>query len=77
MRQPITHELKIAPEPFEAVVTDKKRFEIRRNDRDFQVDDWLRLLEFSNGEYTGNTAGQRIRYITDFEQKDGFVVLGI
>ncbi|MEG0259568.1 MAG: DUF3850 domain-containing protein [Lysinibacillus sp.] len=34
-----THDLKILPEYLEAVVSGKKTFEIRKNDRDFQVGD--------------------------------------
>ena len=40
------HELKTWPQYFAAVRSGKKRFEIRRNDREFAVGDVLVLREF-------------------------------
>jgi len=71
------HELKIKPEYFAAVVTGEKTFEIRNNsDRNFQVGDTLVLKSF-DGEFNGNFVERTISYITDFEQKPGYVVLGM
>lgn len=41
-----THRLKCWPEFFEAILTGKKRFEARKNDRDFRVGDRLLLMEW-------------------------------
>lgn len=45
-RTVVTHELKTHPNPFAATWYGKKLYEIRENDRDFQVGDWVKLLEF-------------------------------
>lgn len=42
----MTHELKILPIYFKAVLEDKKLFEIRKNDRDYKVGDTLKLKEW-------------------------------
>ncbi|EKZ0538887.1 TPA: DUF3850 domain-containing protein [Listeria monocytogenes] len=71
-----THELKIAPEYFEAVTEGRKTFEIRKNDRDFQVGDTLILREWDGG-YSGKEELFDVIYMTDYAQKDNYVVLGI
>jgi len=40
------HELKTWPEYFEEILTGKKTFEVRKNDRDYKVGDTLILKEF-------------------------------
>lgn len=59
------HELKTWPEYFQAIVEGRKRFEIRRDDRPFAVDDELGLREWDPkaGEYTGRFARVRVAYI--------------
>ena len=76
-KEPTIHELKILPEYFEAVVSGDKRFEIRKNDRNYQNGDILRLNEYQDGQYTGDVHVAEITYITDYAQQDGYVVLGI
>ncbi|MEC3942603.1 ASCH/PUA domain-containing protein [Enterococcus mundtii] len=73
----MTHELKILPEYFEAVTSGRKRFEIRKNDRDYKVGDLLYLREWNADEFTGDSYKTEVTYITDYEQKDGYVVMGI
>ncbi|EOB3445943.1 DUF3850 domain-containing protein [Enterococcus faecalis] len=76
-KEPTIHELKILPEYFEAVVSGNKRFEIRKNDRNYKKGDILRLNEYQEGQYTGDIHVAEITYITDYAQQDGYVVLGI
>lgn len=71
------HELKIKPEYLAAINFGEKTFEIRNNaDRNFQVGDTLRLKAW-DGEFTGDFVEKVVSYITDFEQKPGYVVLGL
>lgn len=67
MRRPIKHELKTWPDLFEASAFPNiiKPWELRVNDRDFQVGDFLMLREWdpSTEEYTGRNAGGLITYI--------------
>jgi len=75
-----THELKIRPKFFEAVVSGRKTFEIRKNDRNFKVGDCIVLKEYRKEKgYTGKRAMFNITYVmTDNEfVKRGFAVLGI
>ena len=71
------HELKILPEYFEAVTSGRKRFEIRSNDRDYKVGDLLYLREWNGENFTGDSYKAEVTYITNYMQKNGYVVLGI
>lgn len=77
------HELKIVPEYFRAVKEGKKKFEIRKNDRNFKVGEYIDLREYSGDKgYTGNRLCLKIVYMIEsdwFQQglKDGYCVLGI
>lgn len=61
----VTHELKIWPEYFEAVVSGIKTFEVRKNDHDFKVDDTLHLREWNPETrcYTGRAVSVKVTYI--------------
>ena len=71
------HVLKILPEYFEAVILGIKRFEIRKNDRDYKVGDGLTLCEYKNNEFTGRQIRAIVTYMTDYAQRKGYVVLGL
>jgi ASC-1-like (ASCH) protein len=64
-----THELKIWPEYFEAVVDGRKTFELRKADRDFKIGDIILLKEYipdyENPHYTGRKIRVKITYILD------------
>lgn len=72
----VSHKLKIAPEYFEAQKKGIKKFEIRKNDRDFKVGDLIELAEFKDGKFTDRTLLCQITYITDYAQQPGYVVFG-
>lgn len=72
------HELKTLPEYFEAVRIRIKPFEVRFNDRNFNVGDELVLKEWDGKEYTGRILYKKIIYILDNPDycKDGYVIIG-
>lgn len=75
------HELKTWPQYFAAVRSGKKRFEIRRNDRDFSVGDILVLQEFDpdSDSYTGQAEERQITFLLseeDYGVIHGFVAIG-
>lgn len=71
------HHLKIAPEYYNQVRLGVKTFEIRKNDRDFQVGDTLLLKEYEDTKFTGNILRVVVTYITDYAQQDSYVVMAI
>ena len=81
-----THELKILPEYFSAVLDGRKTFEIRKNDRGFEVGDTLILKEW-NPTYrmpTGREQHCEITYILEgnketvqYGLKEGFCIMSI
>lgn len=44
------HELKLHPDHWEPLLTGRKTFELRRNDRGYQAGDWLVLRRFVEGQ---------------------------
>lgn len=75
-----THDLKTWPEPFELIITGRKLFEIRRNDRNYEVGDILKLREFYQGQnkYSGRHVTARVLSVIEgYGLMPGFVGLGI
>lgn len=64
-REQAIHELKVWPEYFNALKLGLKNFEIRKNDRDFQIGDTLRLREYDDDEmiYSGEEIEKTVTYI--------------
>lgn len=60
-----THYLKTWPEPFAAIVDGRKTFEVRVNDRGFEVGDRLILQEYNPGsaEFTGAYVIVKVTYL--------------
>ncbi|EHD9422920.1 DUF3850 domain-containing protein [Salmonella enterica] len=80
-----THQLKIRPEFFQAVINGTKKAEFRRADRAFAVGDLLCLNEYGACEYdlkkvgfTGAFVHVLVTHITDLsEWAPGYVMLSI
>lgn len=62
--EPKIHQLKTWPEFFQAIVDGSKTFELRLDDRDFEVGELLCLQEFSplTSKYTGREVLVEITY---------------
>ena len=75
------HELKILPEYFDAVRCGDKRFEIRKNDRNFHSGDILRLKEWDGQKYTGEELDALARYvyygIDEYGLAEGYCIISI
>ena len=74
------HYLKTVPPFYQAVESGRKPFEVRFNDRNYQVGDILHLQEFIPPEtYTGRETTKEATYILDDPKfcKEGFVVIGM
>ena len=75
------HELKIAPKYFKDVLSGKKTFEIRKNDRPFSTGDLLALNEYDpeTKAYTGASCVVYVDYILDDEEycKSGYIIMSI
>lgn len=48
-----THEVKIWPKYFDAVVEGRLTFQLRRDDRNYQVGERMLMREWDQGAYTG------------------------
>lgn len=79
MRIPIVHKLKILPQYFDEVSSLNKSFEIRKDDRDYQIGDWVLFEEFADGEYTGRKFGcvqisYILRNVSEYGLADGYCI---
>lgn len=73
-----SHELKVEPSFFVAVKNGRKHFELRKNDRDFQVNDEIVLRSF-DGTYTGGMVSANIDFILEGYEglENGFAILSL
>jgi len=80
-----THELKTWPRYFGSLANGTKAFELRRNDRSFQVGDTLILKEWepSKNDYTGRELVRTVSYVLKgieaekFGLQPGFCILSL
>ncbi len=75
------HELKIWPPYFEAIISDRKTCELRKNDRDFHEGDMLQLREW-DPKVGGYTGAQQLAVVTHITKEvygllEGFCILSI
>lgn len=76
------HYLKIKPEYYKDVECGLKTFELRKNDRNFQVGDVLMLIKLDDkGNETDQVTRVNVNYILkdcpQYGLKDGYAILGI
>ena len=83
------HELKTHTECFKMIYAGNKKFEVRKNDRNYQLNDELLLREFipenyydfgDEEYYTGRILHRRIEYILkggQFGIEEGYVVMSL
>ncbi len=76
------HELKCQTKYYGAILLSHKTFDVRKNDRNFKVGEYITLKEWDNekNEFTGNSLSRRINYILpggQFGIEKGYCVLGI
>src|SRR5690606_1296840 len=76
-KKPKVHVPKTLPGFFRAIKAGIKTFEIRLNDRNFEVRDIMELKEYDGEKFSGESMTKIITYMTEFAQKDGFVVMAI
>src|ERR1700760_3855301 len=77
-----THELKTWPELYDVVVSGRKSFEARRDDRGFAEGDVLHLREYGPGRggYTGRHTERFVNFVLHgpaFGVEEGHVVMAI
>lgn len=77
-----THEVKTHPDFFEASLSGAKPFEVRNNDREFNVHEILHQREWNpeTEAYTGRESIKEITYVLTGERwgiKPGYAVLGL
>ena len=81
-REQVMHHLKTWPTFFHEVCVGRKLFEVRKDDRDFQMGDTLVLEEWepTTQEYTGRTISAEVTYILRgpaFGIESGTVVMSL
>ncbi len=70
------HDLKIDLNYLDDLISQVKTFEIRKNDRNYKVGDRLRFKKIRSGRSAAYFF-YVITYITDYQQKDNYVVLAV
>jgi hypothetical protein len=80
MNERKTHELKTVPPYYEQVRNEIKPFELRKNDREFDLDDYLLLREYiPGGGYTGRQTLTLVTYLLEGYAglESGYCIMGV
>lgn len=76
----MVHRLKTLQPYFNDVKDKEKNFELRQNDRDYQVGDTLILNEWTGSFFTGAGVTRKIKYVLkdcpEFGLTPGYCILG-
>ena len=74
-----THSVKCQPPYFVDVLSGRKTFEVRLDDRGYREGDTLHLMEWADGKYTGFECDRLITYVLrdaeGFGLAPGYVVM--
>lgn len=72
------HQIRLASMYFDDVVSGKKSFELRKNDRGYKEGDFLEMMEFKDGKNTGRTVRVLVTYLLDDYTglEDGYCIMG-
>lgn len=75
----MVHSVKILPQYFKNILAGIKKFELRKNDRDYKVGDVVILNEWEQESgYTGARVAVKLCYVIkdcpDFGLKDGYCI---
>lgn len=74
------HELKLLPKYYGAVLNGTKNFELRKDDRSYQIGDIIILKEWEDGAFTGRELALKTKYILrncpEYGLMDGYCILG-
>jgi fructosamine-3-kinase len=84
MRIPKIHKLKVWLKYYTEIDKENKTFELRKNDRGFQVNDYLYLQPFDNDKDVEVQMGRQLAKITyvltdakEFGLMEGYAILGL
>ena len=74
-----TIRIKLLSRYFDAVESRIKTFEVRFNDRDYRVGDWLILREWDGSDFTGRAIMRRVTYVCSLDEigLTGWVAMSI
>lgn len=73
-----THQIRLAAGYFDDVVSGKKPFELRKNDRGYKEGDILEMMEFTDGRNTGRMVQMLVTYLLEEYAGlvDGYCIMG-